>query len=45
MFAFDDDSEFDAHMPDRLHPNRKGYELWSRCLDKGLAAIVSDRAG
>ncbi|KAL3809742.1 hypothetical protein ACHAXA_009244 [Cyclostephanos tholiformis] len=44
MFAFDDESEFDIYMPDRLHPNAKGYELWSRCLNKGLAAIVTDNS-
>jgi hypothetical protein len=44
MFAIDDESEFTMFMPDGLHPNAKGYELWSRCLNKGLAAIVADRS-
>ena len=45
MFAFEDESEFYAYMPDGLHPNRRGYELWSRCLMRGLAAIVHDHPG
>ena len=40
MFAIDDSDEFDLYMPDRLHPNAKGYELWSRCLKKGLEVIM-----
>ncbi len=43
MFAIDDESEFATYMPDGLHPNVNGYKLWSRCLNKGLAAIVADR--
>jgi hypothetical protein len=41
MFAYNDVNEFDVYMPDRLHPNAKGYELWSRCLKKGLDAIMT----
>lgn len=41
MFAFDDINELDVYMPDRLHPNAEGYKLWSRCLKKGLNAILS----
>jgi lysophospholipase L1-like esterase len=41
MFAFDDLNEFDVYLPDRLHPNAKGYELWSRCLKKGLGTIMT----
>lgn len=40
MFAINDDDEFDVYMPDRLHPNAKGYKLWSLCLKKGLDAIM-----
>lgn len=40
MFAIEDPDEFDAYMPDRLHPNAKGYELWSRCLKKGLEVVM-----
>lgn len=40
MFAMEDEDEFDAHMPDRLHPNAKGYELWARCLRKGLEVVM-----
>ena len=40
MFAFDNDKEFDAHMPDRLHPNAKGYDIWARCLKRGLEEVV-----
>lgn len=45
MFSFDeeDDEEFDRYMPDRLHPNLEGYEPWSRCLKKGLEAVMMDR--
>jgi lysophospholipase L1-like esterase len=43
MFAFDEgNDEFDRYMPDRLHPNAKGYELWSRCIKRGLEAIMMD---
>lgn len=41
MFAFDDINELDVYMPDRLHPNAEGYTMWSRCLKKGLNAILS----
>jgi len=41
MFAFDDIDELDVYMPDRLHPNAKGYKLWSHCLKKGLDVIMS----
>jgi len=40
MFAIDDEDEFDTYMPDRLHPNAKGYELWSHCLKKGLEVVM-----
>ena len=40
MFAIDDQDEFDTYMPDRLHPNSKGYELWSRCLYRGLEVVM-----
>lgn len=40
LFDMGDVDEFDEYMPDRLHPNAKGYELWSRCLKKGLDAIM-----
>ena len=40
MFTFDDINELDKYMPDRLHPNSKGYELWSHCLKKGLEVIM-----
>ncbi|KAL7533636.1 hypothetical protein ACHAXR_006731 [Thalassiosira sp. AJA248-18] len=41
MFAIEgEDDEFDAYMPDRLHPNAKGYKLWSRCLKRGLDAVM-----
>ena len=40
MFAFDDDDDFDTYMPDRLHPNAKGYEMWSHCLNKGLQVVM-----
>jgi hypothetical protein len=36
--------ESDAHMPDRLHPEKKVHELWSRRLNVGLAATFSDHA-
>jgi lysophospholipase L1-like esterase len=43
MFAFDEgNEEFDRYMPDRLHPNVEGYELWSRCIKRGLEAIMMD---
>ena len=41
MFAFKDIKKLDTYMPDRLHPNAKGYDLWSRCLKKGLDAVMS----
>jgi len=41
MFSFNDLNEFDVYMPDRLHPNAKGYQLWSRCLKRGLDAIMT----
>lgn len=41
MFAIDDIKESDVYMPDRLHPNAEGYKLWSRCLMKGLDAILA----
>ena len=40
MFSFDDDDELDEHMPDRLHPNAKGYDVWARCLKRGLEEVV-----
>jgi lysophospholipase L1-like esterase len=40
MFAFDSEDEFDAHMPDRLHPNAKGYDVWARCIKRGLEEIM-----
>lgn len=40
MFAFDNDDEFDAYMPDRLHPNAKGYDIWARCIKRGLEDIM-----
>jgi lysophospholipase L1-like esterase len=40
MFAFDNDDEFDAHMPDRLHPNAQGYDVWARCLKRGLEEVM-----
>lgn len=40
LFDIKDVDEFDEYMPDRLHPNAKGYELWSHCLKKGLDAIM-----
>lgn len=40
MFAIDDRDEFDSYMPDRLHPNARGYELWSRCLKTGLEVVM-----
>lgn len=40
MFAFEFEAEFDMYMPDRLHPNAKGYELWSRCLKRGLESVM-----
>mmetsp|Transcript_13706 Transcript_13706/g.29769 ORF Transcript_13706/g.29769 Transcript_13706/m.29769 type:complete len:492 (-) Transcript_13706:107-1582(-) len=40
MFDMGDEDEFDAYMPDRLHPNAKGYELWSRCIRRGLEVIM-----
>ena len=40
MFAFDNDTEFDAHMPDRLHPNALGYDVWARCIKRGLEEIM-----
>ena len=40
MFNIDDMDEYDTYMPDRLHPNSKGYELWSHCLKKGLEVIM-----
>jgi len=36
----DDIEEFDTYMPDRLHPNAKGYELWSHCIKKGLEVVM-----
>jgi len=36
----DDIDEYDTYMPDRLHPNAKGYELWSHCIKKGLEVIM-----
>ena len=42
MFAIDNGDEFNRYMPDRLHPNYEGYELWSRCLRKGLEAVMMD---
>jgi lysophospholipase L1-like esterase len=40
MFAFDSEEEFDAHMPDRLHPNAKGYDVWARCIKRGLEEVM-----
>ena len=40
MFNIDDINEYDTYMPDRLHPNSKGYELWSHCLKKGLEVVM-----
>jgi lysophospholipase L1-like esterase len=40
LFAMKNVDEFDEYMPDRLHPNAKGYELWSHCLKKGLDVIM-----
>lgn len=40
MFAFDNEQEFDKHMPDRLHPNAQGYDVWARCLKRGLKEIM-----
>jgi hypothetical protein len=45
MFAIDNGDEFDRYMPDRLHPNYEGYELWSRCLKRGLEAVMMDSTG
>ena len=36
----DNIDEYDTYMPDRLHPNAKGYELWSHCINKGLEVIM-----
>jgi len=36
----DDIDEYDTYMPDRLHPNAKGYELWSHCIKKGLEVVM-----
>merc|ERR1711862_18163 len=41
MFAIDDQDEFDCFMPDRLHPNAEGYELWAKCLKRGLDIIMN----
>ena len=27
-------------MPDRLHPNRKGYELWAQAIDGKLGELL-----
>jgi len=41
MFTnMDDIEEYDTYMPDRLHPNAKGYELWSHCIKKGLEVVM-----
>jgi lysophospholipase L1-like esterase len=40
MFAFDNEQEFDKYMPDRLHPNAQGYDVWARCLKRGLKEIM-----
>ncbi|KAL7545055.1 hypothetical protein ACHAWF_008420 [Thalassiosira exigua] len=40
MFAAEDADEFDVLMPDRLHPNARGYEVWSRCIKRGLEAVM-----
>ena len=41
MFAFDKgDEECDRYMPDRLHPNAEGYELWSQCIKMRLEATI-----
>ena len=40
MFSFEDDDDLAEHMPDRLHPNAKGYDLWARCLKRGLEEIM-----
>ena len=42
LFAFKNEQEFDVHMPDRLHPNAQGYDLWARCLKRGLQEIIND---
>ncbi|KAL3782205.1 hypothetical protein HJC23_001025 [Cyclotella cryptica] len=42
MFAFENEQEFDENMPDRLHPNAKGYEMWARCLKRGLTEIMDN---
>jgi len=36
----DDIDEYDTYMPDRLHPNAKGYELWAHCIKKGLEVVM-----
>ena len=40
MFAIESEDEFDAVMPDRLHPNSKGYELWAGCIRKGIDRVM-----
>jgi len=41
MFSnVDDIDEYDTYMPDRLHPNAKGYESWSHCIKKGLEVVM-----
>ena len=42
MFAYEDLNEFDTYMPDRLHPNAKGYESWSKCIKRGLEVVMDD---
>ncbi|KAL7462718.1 hypothetical protein ACHAXS_003094 [Conticribra weissflogii] len=43
MFAMESSEEFDSHMPDGLHPNSKGYDLWARCIERGLEAVMDGK--
>jgi beta-glucosidase len=27
-------------MPDKLHPNRKGYEVWAQAIDEKLTDLL-----
>lgn len=40
MFAIESSDEFDAVMPDRLHPNSKGYDLWAGCIRRGIDRVM-----
>ena len=40
MFAIESVDEFDAVMPDRLHPNAEGYELWAGCIRRGIDRVT-----